>query len=81
MVSLPPGYEYHLHDEASAPKFYAEKVWGVSIYNFAIDGGGPLGHVQKNMSAHTVCDEKYASTVRLLLNRVAAALWHHQPNW
>lgn len=80
-AKLPAGYYYELHDDAAAPKYYAEKVWGVSVYNDDLDSGGPVGHVQSNMSAHTACDEEHEATVRLLLNRAAAALWHKQPCW
>ena len=79
-AKLPKGYYYHLHDEADAPKYYAERVWGVSVLNDELDNG-PLGHVQNNMSGNTTCADEHVALVRLLLNRAAAALWHKQPVW
>ena len=80
-AKLPAGFYYNLHDEADAPKYYADRVWGVSVYNDELDSGGSVGHVQANMSAHTTCGPEHEATVRRLLNRAAAALWHKQPTW
>lgn len=80
-AKLPEGYYYTLHDEADAPKYYADRVWGVSVCNDELDGGGAVGHVQNNMHAHTTCAKEHVALVRLLLNRAAAALWHKQPVW
>ena len=77
-AKLPAGFSYSLHDEDAAPKYYAKKVWGVTVWN---GDNNSMGHVQNNMSGYTTCDAEHVALVRLLLNRAAAALWHKQPVW
>lgn len=77
-AKLPSGFTYVLHAEKDDGS--RGDVWGVSVLNEALDDG-PIGHVQNNMLAHTSCGEEHAATVRLLLNRAAAAIWGKQPCW
>lgn len=77
-AKLPNGFTYLLHTEQDNGS--SGDVWGISVRNDSLNNS-PIGHVQKNMLAHTSCDEKHVETVRLLLNRAASALWNKQPAW
>ena len=52
-------------------------VWGVSLYK----DGNHVGYVSKSMDANCTAGREDTELQKLLLNRVAAALWRKQPRW
>lgn len=77
-AKLPPGFEYALHDEND--RHERVKVWGVTLLKDG-ENVGYVGYVGKNMMANCTAGREDTATQKLLLNRVAAALWHKQPAW
>lgn len=75
-AKLPEGWEYNLHN-ADANHFNCLPVWGVSLYK----DGNHVGYVSKSMDANCTAGREDTELQKLLLNRVAAALWHKQPRW
>lgn len=75
VAKLPSGFEYVLHDTTDNNEKTA--VWGVTL----LKDGENVGYVGKNMVANCTAGRKDTGTQKLLINRVAAALWHKQPVW
>ena len=78
-AKLPQGHSYQLHDEAAAPKYYADRVWGVDVCDETGESVGTVGNDKGRVWAQVHGGD--AAVVKLALNRVAAALWHKQPVW